>query len=122
MLYLRALPFLVVTAIILFAGLKPEPVPQLFEQQDKLHHLLGFAALTFTLHFAAPRLPFSLLLLISLGLALTIELGQSFSPNRTVSAADMLANSVGILLGWLCSQLADAVLVIMSDKKNSLGG
>ena len=53
--YMRMLPFLIVLAVVLFNGLKPEPVPQLFDQQDKLHHLLGFAALAFTLRLAFPR-------------------------------------------------------------------
>ena len=55
--YIRTLPFVAVLAVILFAGLKPDPVPQLFSQQDKLHHMLGFAALAFSLRLAFPRLP-----------------------------------------------------------------
>ncbi|MBF6623433.1 MAG: VanZ family protein, partial [Pseudomonas stutzeri] len=54
--FLRFLPFLAVAVVILYAGLKPEPVPQAFDQQDKLHHLLGFAALAFSMRLAFPRL------------------------------------------------------------------
>jgi len=115
---LRVLPFVVVMAIILFAGLKPDPVPQVFDQQDKLHHLLGFSALVFTLHLAAPRLHFIWLLVISLVAATMIELGQSFHPQRTASIADMQANAVGVLLGWMCSLLVDALWVTSrSDRK-----
>jgi len=104
--YIRTLPFVVVLAVILFAGLKPDPVPQLFSQQDKLHHMLGFAALVFTLRLAFPRWPVSALFGASLAAALLIELGQGLQPQRTASLADMLANTLGVLLGWGCSQLA----------------
>jgi len=103
---LRVLPFIVVLAVILFSGLRPEPVPQVFDQQDKLHHMLGFAALIFTLRLAVPQWRVVWPILISLGAALLIEIGQSFLPNRQASLGDMLANTLGVLLGWGCSHLA----------------
>lgn len=103
--YIRTLPFIAVLAVILFSGLKPDPVPQLFDQQDKLHHMLGFAALAFTLRLAFPRWALGWLLGTSLLAALLIEVGQSLQPQRTASPADMLANTLGVLLGWGCSQI-----------------
>ncbi|MHB0806743.1 VanZ family protein [Stutzerimonas nitrititolerans] len=102
---LRVLPFIAVLAVILFSGLKPEPVPQVFEQQDKLHHLLGFAALMFTLRLAFPRWRLFWAVLASLSAALAIEIAQGLQPHRTASAGDMLANTLGVLLGWGCAQL-----------------
>jgi len=96
------LPVIAVLAIILFSGLKPEPVPQMFEQQDKLHHLLGFAALAFSLRLGFGRTHFGWLLAASLLAALLIELGQIFLPHRTASMGDMLANILGVLLGAGC--------------------
>ncbi|WP_181296204.1 VanZ family protein [Pseudomonas sp. Q2-TVG4-2] len=104
--YLRALPFIVVLAVILFSGLRPEPVPQVFDQQDKLHHMLGFAALVFTLRLAFPQWRVVWTLAACTGAALLIEIGQSFLPNRWASIGDMLANTLGVLLGWGCSHLA----------------
>ncbi len=101
--YLRVLPFLAVLAILLFTGLKPEPVPEAVEQQDKLHHLLGFAALMATSRLAFPRAHFIWLLAFSLGIGLLIELGQGLLPDRTPSTTDMLANALGVVLGWICS-------------------
>jgi len=98
-------PFTAVLAVILFSGLKPEPVPQMFEQQDKLHHLLGFAALMFTLRLAFPRWRLFWAVLASLSAALAIEIAQGLQPHRTASVADMLANTLGVLLGWGCAQL-----------------
>ncbi len=103
---LRALPFIVVLGVILFSGLRPEPVPQVFDQQDKLHHMLGFAAMIFTLRLAFPQWRVIWTLLTCLGAALLIEIGQSFLPNRQASLGDMLANTLGVLLGWGCSHLA----------------
>lgn len=108
--YLRVLPFLVVLAVILVAGLKPEPVPQMFYQQDKLHHLLGFAALAFTLRLAFPRPHFIWLVAFSLAAALLIEFGQGLLPHRTPSTGDMLANALGVLLGWGFSLLVQGWL------------
>lgn len=103
--YIRTLPFVAVLAVILFAGLKPDPVPQLFSQQDKLHHMLGFAALAFSLRLAFPRLPLGWLVGASFAAALLIEFGQGLLPQRTASLADMLANALGVSLGLGCSQL-----------------
>lgn len=94
-----------VLAVILFTGLKPEPVPQLFSQQDKLHHMLGFAALAFSLRLAFPRWRIGGLVCVSLAAALLIELGQGLQPQRTASLTDMLANTLGVLIGLGCSQL-----------------
>ncbi|WP_375741576.1 VanZ family protein [Pseudomonas boanensis] len=101
--YLRVLPFFAVLAVILFAGLKPEPLPEAVEQQDKLHHLLGFAALAATSRLGFPRTHFIWLLTICLGTGLLIELGQGLLPNRTPSAGDVIANTLGVMLGWIGS-------------------
>jgi VanZ family protein len=101
--YLRVLPFMAVLAVILFAGWKPEPLPEAVAQQDKAHHLLGFAALAVTARLAFPRAHILWLLAFSLGTGLLIELGQGLQPNRTPSTGDMLANALGVLLGWFCS-------------------
>lgn len=104
--YLKVVPFLVVLAVILFTGLRPEPIPQSFDQQDKLHHLLGFAAFAFTLRMAFPRWRLGWALLLSLGTGLLIEVAQGYQPHRYASVGDMLANSLGVLLGVGCAELA----------------
>lgn len=104
--FLKVVPFLVVLAVILFTGLRPEPIPQSFDQQDKLHHLLGFAAFAFTLRMAFPRWRLGWALLLSLGAGLLIEIAQGYQPHRVASVGDMLANSLGVLLGVAAAQLA----------------
>lgn len=104
--YMRTLPFLAVFAVILFTGLRPEPIPQAFDQQDKLHHLLGFAVFSFTLRLAFPRWRLVWALLLGLATALLIEIAQGYQPHRDASVGDMLANALGVLLGAGCAMLA----------------
>lgn len=103
---LRFLPCIAVLAVIAFSGLRPEPVPQVFDQQDKLHHMLAFAALMFSLRLALPQWRVVWAAAASLAAALLIEVGQSLLPNRQASLGDMLANTIGVLIGWGCSYLA----------------
>ncbi len=103
--YLRALPFLAVLLVVLFTGLRPDPVPQMFDHQDKLHHMAGFAAFAFTLRFSFPRLHWLLVVLGSLTAALAIELLQGALPLRTPSFGDMLANCLGVVCGLSASLL-----------------
>lgn len=98
--YFKLAALLAILTVILFSGLKPEPIPQAFDQQDKLHHLLGFAAFAFALRMAFPRLPMVWGLTIGLGLGLAIEWVQAFQPHRSASWGDMLANGLGALCGW----------------------
>ena len=103
--WLRRLPFVAVALLVLVLGLEPVPLPQLFPRQDKLHHLLGFAALCFTTHVAFPRARSRWLIPACLLAALLIELCQGlFLPYRTASLGDMLANTLGVALGWACAR------------------
>ncbi|MCY1272419.1 hypothetical protein D9M68_326240 [compost metagenome] len=99
----RWLPLLLVLLVLGFAGLRPEPVPEMVEQQDKLHHLLGFAALALSSRWAFPRLHLLWHAAACLGLALLIEAAQALEPLRSADPYDMLANAAGVLLGLLLS-------------------
>lgn len=104
--WLRALGFGAVTVLLLGAGLRPQPLEQLFEQEDKLHHWLGFFVFTLSARLAFPRLKW---LWVGLGCVLIgvlIEAVQGWLPLRTASFGDMLANSLGVgmglLIAWRC--------------------
>lgn len=99
--WLRGLAFVIVTLTLLIAGLRPQPIPELFNQEDKLHHWFGFLVFACSCRLAFPRVK---LLWIALGCLLTgvlIEGAQELLPLRTTSAYDMLANSIGVLSGML---------------------
>ena len=97
--FVMLLCFLLVLSITLFAGLRSEPVPQMFEHQDWLHHAAAFAALVCTARLAFPTPHSFWILLYALLLALLIELLQGLMPLRTPSYGDMLANILGATLG-----------------------
>ncbi|QCY11371.1 VanZ family protein [Pseudomonas sp. MPC6] len=99
---LRALPklaFFVILLVLCFAGMRGEPVPQMFENQDKLHHWAGFFCLTVSTFLAFPRTRLIWLLLLPLAGSMLIELEQSLLPLRTASLGDMVANALGVLCG-----------------------
>ena len=52
---LRTLFFIGVSVVLLTAALRAQPVPEAFAQEDKLHHLLGFFALSFSCRLAFLR-------------------------------------------------------------------
>jgi len=50
--WVRGLFFVGISAVLLTAGLRAQPIPEAFSQQDKLHHLVGFFALAFSCRLA----------------------------------------------------------------------
>jgi VanZ family protein len=101
---LRVLPklaFFVILLVLCFAGMRGEPVPQVFENQDKLHHWAGFACLTVSAFLAFPGTRLIWLLLWPLVGSMLIELEQSLMPLRTASWGDMLANATGVMCGMV---------------------
>lgn len=101
MAFLRIALFLIVLAAILYAGLRPQPIPQGFDSQDLLHHGLAFAALVCSARLAFPATHLFWTVLYSLLLGLIIELTQGLMPLRTPSVEDMAANLAGVFVGLL---------------------
>lgn len=84
---------------VLTLSLMPAPPPTLNTGWDKSNHLLAFVTLTwFALHAFPQRLKSVLLGLLAYGAL--IEILQSFTPSRSAEWLDLLADAVGILLGW----------------------
>jgi VanZ family protein len=97
--------FVAVLAVLLYAGLREHPVPELFHEEDKLHHLLGFAVLAVSMRMAFPRGRLRWQLPAMLALAAGIELAQNLMPERTGSMWDMWAGTLGIALGLASTML-----------------
>jgi VanZ family protein len=110
----RALLVVVVIALMA-AGLSPHPLPQVFAQQDKLHHLLGFAAMAWAFKRAFPRTRGLLVLGLGTGAALLIELAQLWVPTRTASVLDFAAGIAGVGIGWLAAQRSRPVARAQAD-------
>ena len=106
-LWLRALLFMAVCAGLVFTGLRSQPIPELFAQADKLHHVIGFFALAFScrLVFLPVKLHWIAISCVLAGVL--IEYAQALIPMRTPSLYDALANTAGVALGlaaaWHCT-------------------
>jgi VanZ family protein len=91
-------------AVVTYFTLAPNP-PQIdLEQGDKLQHLIAYASLM--LWFAQVQngrteRRITALLLVAMGIAL--ELAQGLTDYRSLSSADMAANTAGVALGWLAA-------------------
>lgn len=97
-----ALVTCVVTILIL--ALMPAPPTMISTGWDKSNHLLAFSALTWlALHAFPLRLKSILISLLAYGAL--IEILQSFTDTRSAEWLDLLADSVGILLGWALARL-----------------
>lgn len=97
--WLRALLFLAVCAGLLFTGLRNQPIPQVFAQEDKLHHFIGFFALAFSCRLAFLHIRLLWLAIGCVLAGLLIEYAQALMPLRTASFYDALANTAGVTLG-----------------------
>ena len=97
--WLRALLFLAVCAGLLFTGLRSQPIPELFAQEDKLHHFIGFFALAFSCRLAFLHIRLLWLAIGCVLAGLLIEYAQALLPLRTASFYDALANTAGVTLG-----------------------
>lgn len=91
-------------AIVTYFSLIPNPPEIHIEKGDKLQHLAAYGGLM--LWFAQAQTDraqrrVTALLLIALGLGL--ELGQGLTGYRSLSIADMVANTAGVALGWLAA-------------------
>ena len=100
--WLARFAFCLVLLVILLAGLRSDPVPEAFDNQDKLHHWAGFACLTLSAWLAFPRASLPWLFLWPFLISVGIELGQELLPLRTASWADIVANVLGVLSGMAC--------------------
>ncbi len=88
---------------LLVLSLMP-PVPQLpTTGWDKSNHVLGFAVLMLLGSWVYPGHTMAVLAgLLSYGVS--IELLQSLTPYRFAEWADLLADGVGLLVGWAAGQ------------------
>ena len=99
--WLRALLFLAVCAGPLFTGLRSKPIPELFAQEDKLHHFIGFFALAFSCRLAFLPVKLHWIAIGCVLAGLLIEYAQALIPLRTASLYDALANTGGVALGLI---------------------
>ena len=67
---------------------------------DKVWHTLAFMLLMLWFAGLYPRRRYLVLFLLLLGYGVVMEFAQSLVPNRYAEVADLLADMLGLLLGW----------------------
>ena len=88
---------------ILGLALMP-PVPQMpTTGWDKSNHMLGFAVLMLLGRWAYPGRMLSIVFGL-LAYGATIELLQSLTPSRSAEWGDLLADAIGLFVGWAGGQ------------------
>ena len=90
-------------ALTLVVSLTP-PVLSEAGHADKLVHLSGYAVLMFWWAQVITQRRWRLAAAVIL-LGAAIELLQGLTPNRQPDVLDALANSAGVLIGWLAARI-----------------
>ena len=93
--------FWLLVLVVVFLSLKPESSVQLIEVNDKIGHALAYSALMANALLAFPSKDKKHLGILLLLMGSLIEILQGFIPGRFSSFYDLLANSLGIMIGWL---------------------
>lgn len=85
---------------ITWLGFTSEPYPIPSAASDKVNHLLAFMELAMLTRLGWPRLGLISPLLVLTGFGLALELGQSITPWRDFALSDLLADVIGITIGY----------------------
>jgi VanZ family protein len=90
---------------VLYLSLTPKPPKVDFEQSDKVGHFLSYGAMMLWFAFLYRRTPTRLAYAIGfIAMGIAIEFIQPYT-GRNFELADMLADSIGVLLGWAAALL-----------------
>jgi len=93
---------------VLVLALMPTNVPVPSTGWDKSNHLLAFSVMALLGHRACPGRTLAVLAGL-LAYGALIEVLQSFTPNRSADWQDLVADAVGLALGWGAGRLAQAM-------------
>ncbi len=102
--------FLLVTAVVLYALFRQEPVPTVFEQSDKYGHALGFCALSSSLFLFLDNSSWksqlvALVAVLSFAVLSEYIQGSDLLPKRNLSMGDIYADLAGSILGFVLAKL-----------------
>ena len=85
----------------LYLGLRPSPTPTIYSWMSSFYHAGGVFALMLMSYLSFPRWYWWARGLTMFALGAVIEYVQSFHPMRVADWADLIANGVGVVVGWL---------------------
>lgn len=101
--------FFVLLLLLMVAGIKvatmPLEFPESLKLNDKVTHLIVFFGFAVLVDLVSSREPFWFWKGLPLAIyGVSIEVLQYFSPDRSFSVFDALADIAGVLLYWLCKR------------------
>ena len=108
-------------ALIVYLSLTPHPIntPH-FYNSDKVGHLLAYAALmgwfSQIYRHASQQIKIAMALV---GLGITMEFLQGLTHYRMFDYVDMLANSLGVLIGWVVAKTSLGQTLAYLDQRIS---
>jgi VanZ family protein len=108
----------VLILLVVFLSLSPEP-PELieFEQGDKLGHLVAYLSLMLWFANIYSRKNQQISLSVAFfAMGAILEFLQGLSGYRTFQYSDMVANGVGVFLGWLLAKTWFGTFLLKLDK------
>lgn len=107
--------WLLVVLVVYFSLAPHPPEPLSFDNADKLEHLLAYALLSLWLNQLYLSRVLVVVALIALGVGL--EYVQGWTGYRMFDVLDMLANSVGVLIGWLLALTSLGGLFVYIERR-----
>ena len=106
-----------VTVVIYFSLISSPPEPLRFAFADKLEHFFAYGVLMvwFGQLYSSFKNQLVFALLFSL-LGVSLEFVQDWSGHRFFDVADMLSNTLGVLLGWWLTRTVFAGFLLKVDR------
>lgn len=96
----RFLGWLIVAAIV-YGSLTPRPIDISMHDGDKLGHMLAYSGLMIWFMQLYTRSSHILLAVLCVSLGIAMEYAQLVSGYRDFEYLDMVADGVGVSIGWL---------------------
>lgn len=86
---------------IIYLSLTPHPPSPGFKFGDKVGHISAYTLATWWMLQLYQRSRYWIIALMLIGLGVSLEIAQSFSPLRHFDYYDAVANAAGVALAWL---------------------
>jgi VanZ family protein len=103
--------------LVIFLSLIPAPPSIPLEQGDKLGHVVAYATVMLWFSQLYAGLPRRLLLATaSVALGIALEFVQRETGYRSYEVADMVADSIGVALGWVIAPPRTANVLLRLEK------
>jgi VanZ family protein len=103
--------------LVIYLSLKPFPLDIPMENGDKLGHWIAYTMLMVWFAWLYPNLRTRLVYAAGfLVLGIALEFAQSFTEYRTFELSDMVADTVGVALGWIAALPPLPNLLVLTER------